>query len=97
MEESTSRISSYAHNMHRQTEGIVFPIPPPHSAMGTIKRITGFLIMHHSCLSQDKNLSSRRGGTTSVWDSGIGGFSSAGTSNFATQLEGEVKSKTFKK
>lgn len=36
---------------------------------------------------QEENLSSRRGGTTTVWDSGVGGLSS--TSEFTTQLEGE--------
>lgn len=38
-------------------------------------------------LLQDENQISRRGGTTTVWDSGIGGLTS--TSNIATQLEGE--------
>lgn len=43
--------------------------------------------MHVFCLSQDESLSSRRGNTTTIWDSGIGGLSSI--SNMATQLEGE--------
>lgn len=38
-------------------------------------------------LLQNENLSSRRGGNTTTWDSGIGGLSS--TSNIVTQLEGE--------
>ncbi|XP_078477969.1 LOW QUALITY PROTEIN: kinesin-like protein KIF20A, partial [Lampetra planeri] len=39
----------------------------------------------NSLLKEDVNLRSRRAGTTTVWDSGIGGLSS--TSNIATQLE----------
>lgn len=46
--------------------------------------------MYSTCLLQDENLNSRRGGTTTIWDSGIGGLSS--TSNIATQLEGEEDS-----
>lgn len=46
--------------------------------------------MYVFCLLQDENPSSRRGGTTTIWDSGIGGLSS--TSNMATQLEGEEDS-----
>ncbi|XP_067350658.1 kinesin-like protein KIF20A isoform X1 [Channa argus] len=42
-------------------------------------------IRRNSLLKGDENLTSRRGGTTTVWDSGIGGLSS--TSNMATQLE----------
>lgn len=40
-----------------------------------------------STLFQDMNQTSRRGGTTTIWDSGVGGLSSSCT--FATQLEGE--------
>lgn len=40
-----------------------------------------------SCVLQDENTTSRRGGTTTIWDSGVGGLSS--TSNFTSQLEGE--------
>ncbi|XP_076024300.1 kinesin-like protein KIF20A isoform X2 [Genypterus blacodes] len=39
----------------------------------------------NSLLKEDKGTTSRRGGTTSVWDSGIAGLSS--TSNIPTQLE----------
>lgn len=39
------------------------------------------------CLFQDESLNSRRGGNTTVWDSGIGGLSS--TSHMVTQLEGQ--------
>lgn len=39
---------------------------------------------------QDENQTSRRGGTTTIWDSGIGGLSS--TSNIAAQLEGKEDS-----
>lgn len=39
----------------------------------------------NSLLKEEENLTSRRGGTTTVWDSGVGGLSS--TSNMATQLE----------
>lgn len=42
-------------------------------------------IRRNSLLKEDENVNSRRGGTTTVWDSGIGGLSS--TSNIATQLE----------
>lgn len=35
---------------------------------------------------QDENQTSRRAGTTTAWDSGIGGLSS--TTHTATQLEG---------
>ncbi|XP_031725122.1 kinesin-like protein KIF20A isoform X1 [Anarrhichthys ocellatus] len=42
-------------------------------------------IRRNSLLKEDGNLTSRRGGNSTVWDSGIGGLSS--TSNFATQLE----------
>ncbi|XP_047463814.1 kinesin-like protein KIF20A [Mugil cephalus] len=42
-------------------------------------------IRRNSLLKEDENQSSRRGGTTTVWDSGVGGLSS--TSNIATQLE----------
>uniref|UniRef100_A0A7N6BZR5 Kinesin-like protein n=1 Tax=Anabas testudineus TaxID=64144 RepID=A0A7N6BZR5_ANATE len=38
-----------------------------------------------SCVLQDENTTSRRGGTTTIWDSGVGGLSS--TSNFTSQLE----------
>lgn len=44
---------------------------------------------------QDENLTSRRGGTTSTWDSGIGGLSS--TSNIASQLEGEGQNRRLLK
>uniref|UniRef100_A0A8C2ZPD0 Kinesin-like protein n=1 Tax=Cyclopterus lumpus TaxID=8103 RepID=A0A8C2ZPD0_CYCLU len=44
-------------------------------------------IRRNSLLKENENLTSRRGGNTSIWDSGIGGLSS--TSNIATQLEGE--------
>lgn len=37
--------------------------------------------------SKDESLNSRRGGNTTVWDSGIGGLSS--TSHLVTQLEGQ--------
>lgn len=39
---------------------------------------------------QDENLTSRRAGTTTVWDSGVGGLSS--TTQITTQLEGEEES-----
>ncbi|KAM9847055.1 kinesin-like protein KIF20A [Aulostomus maculatus] len=39
----------------------------------------------NSLLKEDENPVSRRGGATSIWDSGVGGLSS--TSNMATQLE----------
>ncbi|XP_040007021.1 kinesin-like protein KIF20A isoform X2 [Xiphias gladius] len=39
----------------------------------------------NSLLTEDENLTSRRGGTTTIGDSGIGGLSS--TSNIASQLE----------
>uniref|UniRef100_A0A8C2ZNY9 Kinesin-like protein n=1 Tax=Cyclopterus lumpus TaxID=8103 RepID=A0A8C2ZNY9_CYCLU len=42
-------------------------------------------IRRNSLLKENENLTSRRGGNTSIWDSGIGGLSS--TSNIATQLE----------
>ncbi|XP_044226576.1 kinesin-like protein KIF20A isoform X2 [Thunnus albacares] len=42
-------------------------------------------IRRNSLLKEDENQTSRRGGTTTIWDSGIGGLSS--TSNIATQLE----------
>ncbi|XP_045895747.1 kinesin-like protein KIF20A isoform X2 [Micropterus dolomieu] len=42
-------------------------------------------IRRNSLLKEDENLTSRRGGTTTIWDSGVGGLSS--TSNIATQLE----------
>ncbi|XP_037324090.2 kinesin-like protein KIF20A isoform X1 [Pungitius pungitius] len=42
-------------------------------------------IRRNSLLKENENLSSRRGGDTTTWDSGIGGLSS--TSNIATQLE----------
>ncbi|KAM7374276.1 hypothetical protein PAMP_006944 [Pampus punctatissimus] len=42
-------------------------------------------IRRNSLLKEDENQTSRRGGTTTLWDSGIGGLSS--TSNIATQLE----------
>ncbi|XP_051256996.1 kinesin-like protein KIF20A isoform X1 [Dicentrarchus labrax] len=42
-------------------------------------------IRRNSLLKEDENQMSRRGGTTTIWDSGIGGLSS--TSNIATQLE----------
>ncbi|KAF1378639.1 hypothetical protein PFLUV_G00192620 [Perca fluviatilis] len=42
-------------------------------------------IRRNSLLKEDENQTSRRGGTTTVWDSGIGGLSS--TSNLATQLD----------
>ncbi|KAM8741139.1 kinesin-like protein KIF20A isoform 1-T2 [Acanthopagrus schlegelii] len=42
-------------------------------------------IRRNSLLKEDENQSSRRGGTTTIWDSGIGGLSC--TSNIATQLE----------
>ncbi|XP_070839008.1 kinesin-like protein KIF20A [Chaetodon trifascialis] len=42
-------------------------------------------IRRNSLLKEDDNPSSRQGGTTTIWDSGIGGLSS--TSNIATQLE----------
>ncbi|XP_068456646.1 kinesin-like protein KIF20A isoform X2 [Clinocottus analis] len=42
-------------------------------------------IRRNSLLKGNENLTSRRGGNTSIWDSGIGGLSS--TSNIATQLE----------
>ncbi|KAL7390078.1 hypothetical protein ABVT39_014523 [Epinephelus coioides] len=42
-------------------------------------------IRRNSLLKEDENMNSRRGGTTTVWDSGIGGLSS--TSHIATQLE----------
>ncbi|KAM8898713.1 kinesin-like protein KIF20A isoform 1-T2 [Spinachia spinachia] len=42
-------------------------------------------IRRSSLLKENENLSSRRGGNTTTWDSGIGGLSS--TSNLATQLE----------
>lgn len=44
-----------------------------------------FEVMCSGFLQDD--LSSRQGGTTTIWDSGIGGLSS--TSYIATQLEGE--------
>lgn len=40
-------------------------------------------------------MNSRRGGTTTVWDSGVGGLSS--TSHIATQLEGEEDSSIFQR
>uniref|UniRef100_A0A8C4DU92 Kinesin-like protein n=1 Tax=Dicentrarchus labrax TaxID=13489 RepID=A0A8C4DU92_DICLA len=48
-------------------------------------------IRRNSLLKEDENQMSRRGGTTTIWDSGIGGLSS--TSNIATQLEGEEDSR----
>ncbi|XP_072230882.1 kinesin-like protein KIF20A isoform X1 [Leuresthes tenuis] len=42
-------------------------------------------IRRNSILKEDESLTSRRVGTTTVWDSGIGGLSS--TTNSATQLE----------
>ncbi|XP_030294633.1 kinesin-like protein KIF20A isoform X2 [Sparus aurata] len=42
-------------------------------------------IRRNSLLKEDENQSSRRVGTTTIWDSGIGGLSC--TSNIATQLE----------
>lgn len=42
-------------------------------------------IRRNSLLKEDENQTSRRGGTTTNWDSGFGGLSS--TSNMATQLE----------
>ncbi|XP_065819175.1 kinesin-like protein KIF20A isoform X2 [Labrus bergylta] len=42
-------------------------------------------IRRNSLLKEDESQNSRRGGTTTIWDSGVGGLSS--TSNFATQLE----------
>ncbi|XP_074528864.1 kinesin-like protein KIF20A [Halichoeres trimaculatus] len=42
-------------------------------------------IRRNSLLKEDENQTSRRGGTTSIWDSGVGGLSS--TCSFATQLE----------
>lgn len=42
-----------------------------------------------SLVFQDDNLTSRRVGATSVWDSGVGGLSSL--SEIATQLEGKKK------
>lgn len=42
-------------------------------------------IRRNSLLKEDENMSSRRPGTTSIWDSGVGGLSS--TSNIATLLE----------
>ncbi|XP_042355037.1 kinesin-like protein KIF20A [Plectropomus leopardus] len=42
-------------------------------------------IRRNSLLKEDENQSSRRGGTTTIWDSGIGGLSS--TSHSATHLE----------
>lgn len=42
-------------------------------------------LRRNSLLKEDDNLPFRRGGNTTVWDSGIGGLSS--TSNIATQLE----------
>ncbi|XP_022618223.1 kinesin-like protein KIF20A isoform X1 [Seriola dumerili] len=42
-------------------------------------------IRRNSLLKEDDNLTSRRGGTTTIWDSGIGGLSS--TSNITSQLE----------
>ncbi|XP_029304629.1 kinesin-like protein KIF20A [Cottoperca gobio] len=42
-------------------------------------------IRRNSLLKEDDNLPARRGGTTTAWDSGIGGLSS--TSNIATLLE----------
>ncbi|XP_071317227.1 kinesin-like protein KIF20A [Trachinotus anak] len=42
-------------------------------------------IRRNSLLKEDENSTSRRGGTTTIWDSGIGGLSS--TSNIASQLE----------
>ncbi|KAM6983793.1 kinesin-like protein KIF20A [Tautogolabrus adspersus] len=41
-------------------------------------------IRRNSLLKEDESQNSRRGGTTTIWDSGVGGLS---TSNFATQLE----------
>lgn len=43
--------------------------------------------MNCSSTLQDEGQTSRRGGTTTIWDSGIGGLSS--TSNIAAQLEGK--------
>uniref|UniRef100_A0A7N6B1R1 Kinesin-like protein n=1 Tax=Anabas testudineus TaxID=64144 RepID=A0A7N6B1R1_ANATE len=43
-------------------------------------------IRRNSLLKEDENTTSRRGGTTTIWDSGVGGLSS--TSNFTSQLEG---------
>ncbi|XP_070699642.1 kinesin-like protein KIF20A isoform X2 [Pempheris klunzingeri] len=42
-------------------------------------------IRRNSLLKEDESQTSRRGGNTSIWDSGVGGLSS--TSNIATQLE----------
>ncbi|CAJ1064044.1 kinesin-like protein KIF20A [Xyrichtys novacula] len=42
-------------------------------------------IRRNSLLKEDENQTSRRGGTTTIWDSGVGGLSS--TCNIATQLE----------
>ncbi|XP_069002610.1 kinesin-like protein KIF20A [Embiotoca jacksoni] len=42
-------------------------------------------IRRSSLLKEDENLASGRSGTTTIWDSGVGGLSS--TSNIATQLE----------
>ncbi|XP_028276921.1 kinesin-like protein KIF20A isoform X2 [Parambassis ranga] len=42
-------------------------------------------IRRNSLLKEDENLTSRRAGATSVWDSGVGGLSSL--SDIATQLE----------
>ncbi|XP_054481919.1 kinesin-like protein KIF20A isoform X2 [Anoplopoma fimbria] len=42
-------------------------------------------IRRNSLLKENENQTSRRGGHTTIWDSGIGGLSS--TSNIATQLE----------
>ncbi|XP_026227696.1 kinesin-like protein KIF20A [Anabas testudineus] len=42
-------------------------------------------IRRNSLLKEDENTTSRRGGTTTIWDSGVGGLSS--TSNFTSQLE----------
>lgn len=47
-----------------------------------------FVLIFICCLLQDENLSCRRGGNTSTWDSGIGGLSSI--SNMASQFEGEL-------
>ncbi|KAM3601814.1 uncharacterized protein V6R79_019269 [Siganus canaliculatus] len=42
-------------------------------------------IRRNSLLKEDESLTSRRGGTTTIWDSGIGGLSS--TSSITAQLE----------
>lgn len=51
---------------------------------------SGFVLIFICCLLQGENLSCRRGGNTSTWDSGVGGLSSI--SNIASQVEGESPS-----